>query len=152
MKRVLHLVVAGMLVGCDPGYTFSPEGWTKGEHYSFNHTEQNFRLSIATVGGVVGQSYVTVEGRIENLTQAEITFEEPELSSGGVTYKGRYFGPGRPALYTLSSATDQRFAVSFDFTEPLHEALTEQAIFRVGYRVGEGARQELRITFNRDAS
>ena len=149
-NTVLALLV--LLCACDPGYRYSPTGWAEGPKYWFSHQEPTFRLHVRSVGGLIGQTYLGVEGRIENLSSQPITFEQPELASGGITYFGRYYGKGRPQRLAVDAGGVHPLGVAFVFSEPLYKTLAEDLVFRLRYRIGSGELQQFEVKLQRHAS
>ena len=138
-----------ILSACDPSYGYRPVGWAQDTEHWFVHEEPGFRIRVLPVIGLIGQTYIGVEPKVENHSSVLLVFETAELVSKGITYSGKYNGKGELKWRSVVPGKEEWLGFSFDFPKPLFEVLEKRLLIRIGYRLEGQELQYLQVELQR---
>jgi hypothetical protein len=144
LPRSAILILVGLLactVSCDPGHTYSPEGWLRTRDGRWTFENNDLRIDLWTPGHLVGSRTLTPEADVRNLTNELITFESATLATGEQTLSGS-FGQNSGDRQAIDPGETKRIPVFFRLDGPALQSLGKRLELAVTYRVGTG-RQEI---------
>lgn len=112
-----------LLVGCDPGLSYRPEGWQESGKFKWATTWENVEISTRSLAGLAGSESMSPEFTFTNRTPMPVVLESAVLLAGDASYPGQLPGSGDLRWRTAAPGATQRIAVLWHFDKSVQEVL-----------------------------
>jgi hypothetical protein len=142
----LALGLLGLMLACDPGYSFRPEGWHQDRYGWWSTDRPGFKVRLIAPGNLIGAHSLSPEPEITNTSLEPLTIMRAELESKGSVFEAALPGRGEAQWRTVKAGTTLRVPMSFHFAQPVYEALGPKLTLRVFYRLGDGPIETLEVS------
>ena len=135
-----------LLLACDPGYSFQPEGWRQDRDGWWSTDQPGFTVRLTATVTLIGAHSLSPEPEITNTSLELLTIVRAELESKGSVFEATLPGRGETHWRTVSAGATRRVPMFFEFARPVSEALGPKLKLRVFYRMGDGPTETLEVT------
>lgn len=150
MRTGLSLVVLLLLSGCDPGFSYRPQGWQAAEEsdYEWFASFGGVKLTTWGLGGLIGARYLSPEFEFHNSTDQPLVLESVDLVAEAGRHSGELPDGGTIEWRTVEPGSTKRIPIGWDFEERPMDLLGPHPSLILTFRLGDEPHQ-VEITYER---
>jgi hypothetical protein len=147
--RLLGLIPVLLFLaqGCDPGFSYRPEGW-RSRGYQWVSSFHEVGFTTWGITGILGDESITPEFEISNKGSTPVVLESAELWVDGRALLAHLPGRGEARWRTVAPGAVGRITLLWSFNESAHKVLGSRP--KIVLKFQQGARPlEVVITYTR---
>ncbi|HSR68708.1 MAG TPA: hypothetical protein VLU25_12285 [Acidobacteriota bacterium] len=153
MRLTSQLIVltSFLLIACDPGFSFDPDDWDSHHQDGYDWKKQidKIEIAVASMGGVIGDSYVGLSLQLSNQGDELLILEKSELITGGKReFEASLPGSGDMRWRSVEANRSERLELSWYFGRSAIDVLGERFKVLLHLRRGEQV-QPVEIHYSR---
>ena len=138
-----------LLLSCDPGFNYQPEGWESQEEGP-RWLAQFGDMELATSGilGLQGGSGVIPEFAVTNGAGGPLVLEAAELVTPEGSFTAQLPGRGEATWRTIGPGDTRRIALHWEFDRPAPEVLGREPKIVLEFQISDELRR-IEVTYSR---